>query len=129
MVPTSDHRVSPLRTRRYRCRVAEHEAKKILRDHGHAVVVRSTDPDFPASLIAWSGAGGVHVFRVVSTRRPVAGAPEVASLFRGEIDELRSIPWTPGGSLNIWVRADRKAWYRFRVFPGGIAETEVPDVA
>jgi len=129
MVPTSDHRASPLRTRRYRCRVAEHEARRMLRDRGHEVVVRLTDPAFPASLVAWSEAGGVHVYRVVSTRRAVANASDVASLFHGEIDELRTIPRTTGGTLNLWVCSDRKAWYRYRVFPGGSAEAEVPDVA
>jgi hypothetical protein len=129
MVPTSDHRASPLRTRRYRCRVAEHEAKRVLWNRGHGIVVRSTDPAFPASLIAWSEGSGVHVYRVVSTRRTIAGVAEVASLFQGEIEGLRKIPRTTGGSLNLWVCSDRKAWYRYRVYPGGIAEAEVPDVA
>lgn len=128
MMPASNHRESPLRTRRHRCRVAEHEAKRILRKKGHSVVVRLADPAFPASLIAWSGSGGVHVFRVVSTRRAVANASEADSLFHREIDELRAIPRSTGMSVNLWVRAGRKAWHRYRVFPGGIAE-EVPDVA
>jgi hypothetical protein len=129
MVPRSNHRISPLRTRRYRCRVAEHEARRLLREMGHSVVIRAADPAFPASLVAWSESGGVHVFSVVTTRRKIAGVTDVASLFRGEIEGLRTIPRTTGGSLNLWVRTGTKAWLRYRVFPGGMAGTAVPDVA
>lgn len=129
MMSPADHRTSPLRTRRYRSRTAEHEAGRILRDMGHSVVVRVTDPAFPASLVAWSASGGVHVFSVVSVRRAVAGAPEAAILFHGEIEGLRTIPRTPAGSLNLWIRTGRKGWRRYRVFPGGMAEAGVPDVA
>jgi hypothetical protein len=101
----------------------------MLWDQGHGVVVRLADPAFPAGLLAWSESGGLHVFRVVSTRRAVANASEAESLFHGEIDELRTIPRTIGGSLNLWIRTDRKAWRRYRVFPGGMAEAGVPDVA
>ncbi len=129
MVPRSNHRISPLRTRRYRCRVAEHEARRLLREMGHSVVIRAADPAFPASLVAWSESGGVHVFSVVTTRRKIAGVTDVASLFRGEIEGLRTIPRTTGGSLNLWVRTGTKAWLRYRVFPGGMAGMAVPDVA
>jgi len=128
MVSTRNHRVSHRLAVRHRCRVAEYEARRALRERGHSVVIRSTDPSFPASLIAWSGSGGVHVFCVVTTRKEIASASEAASLFCREIDELRAIPRSSGMSVNLWVRAGRKDWHRYRVFPGGIAE-EVPDVA
>jgi len=129
MMPASNHRVSPRRKRRSRCRAAEYEARRILREMDFPVVVRSTDPAFPASLIAWSATGSVHVFSVVSTRRTVAGAPDAASLFAGEIADLRGIPRATGGSVNLWIRSGHTTWKLYRVFPGGIAEAGVPDVA
>ncbi|HPC56177.1 MAG TPA: hypothetical protein PK679_09260 [Methanolinea sp.] len=129
MIPTSDHRLSPRRTRRYRCRTAEYEARSVLREMAFPVVIRSTDPAFPGSLVAWSPAGVVHVFSVVSTRRAIAGVAEAASLFSGEIADLRGIPRATGASVNLWIRSGHKSWHLYRVFPGGIAETGVPDVA
>lgn len=113
--------------RRYR--TAEHEARRILQRQGFSAVVRVIDPSVPASMVAWSGTGGVHVFRVVSTRRAIANASEAAALFREEIEQLREVPRTVAGSVNLWVRTGRNGWRMYRVFPGGIAEAGGPDVA
>jgi len=116
-----------VKCRRYR--TAEHEARRILERQGFSAVVRVIDPSVPASMVAWSGTGGVHVFRVVSTRRAIANASEAAALFREEIEQLREVPRTVAGSVNLWVRTGRNGWRMYRVFPGGIAEAGGPDVA
>ena len=116
-----------VKCRRYR--TAEHEARRILERQGYSAVVRVIDPAVPASMVAWSGTGGVHVFRVVSTRKAIANAAEAAALFRDEIEELRRIPRNVAGSVNLWVRTGRNGWRMYRVFPGGIAEAGGPDVA
>jgi len=116
-----------VKCRRYR--TAEHEARRILERRGFSAVVRVIDPAVPASMVAWSGTGGVHVFRVVSTRKAIANAAEAAALFRDEIEELRRIPRNVAGSVNLWVRTGRNGWRMYRVFPGGIAEAGGPDVA
>jgi len=115
-----------VKCRRYR--TAEHEARRVLERQGFSAVVRVIDPAVPASMVAWSGTGGVHVFRVVSTRRAIANASEAAALFREEIEQLRDIPRTVGGSVNLWVRTGRNGWRMYRVFPGGITNVEAPDV-
>jgi len=112
-----------------RHRTAEHEARRILERQGFSAVLRVIDPAVPASMVAWSGTGGVHVFRVVSTRKAIANAAEAAALFRDEIEELRRIPRNVAGSVNLWVRTGRNGWRMYRVFPGGIAEAGGPDVA
>jgi len=113
--------------RRYRN--AEHEARRILERMGFSAVVRVIDPSVPVSVVAWSVTGGVHVFRVVSTRRTIANAAEAAALFREKTEQLREVPRTVGGSVNPWVRTGRNGWRMYRVFPGGIINVEAPDVA
>jgi len=112
-----------------RYRTAEHEARRILERMGFSAVVRVIDPSVPVSVVAWSVTGGVHVFRVVSTRRTIANASEAAALFRDEIEQLREVPRTVGGSVNPGVRTGRNGWRMYRAFPGGIINVEAPDVA
>jgi len=116
-----------VKCRRYR--TAEHEARRILEKMGFSTVVRVIDPAIPASMVAWSGTGGVHVFRVVSTRKAIANVSEAATIFHEEIEQLREVPRTAGGSVNLLVRTGRNGWRMYRVFPGGIAEAGGPDVA
>jgi len=90
MATLSEHQAISRGVKYHRYRTAEHEARRILERQGFSAVVRVIDPAVPASMVAWSGTGGVHVFRVVSTRRAIANASEAATLFREEIEQLRA---------------------------------------
>jgi len=129
MATLSEHQAIRRGVKCRRYRTAEHEARRILERQGYSAVVRVIDPAVPFSMVAWSGTGGVHVFRVVSTRKAIANASEAATLFREEIEQLRVVPRTVDGSVNLWVRTGRNGWRIYRVFPGGIAEAGGPDVA
>ncbi|MDI9633610.1 MAG: hypothetical protein QFX32_06085 [Methanolinea sp.] len=117
----------PFRERRPRFRAAEHGAVRALAREGFPVVVRVTDPRFPGNVIAWTERGGIHLFRVIATRRRSIDARAAAAAYAAEIAALAAVPLPPGGSRNLWVRSGRTSWKLFRVFPGGLAE--VPHVA
>lgn len=119
---TNERRVSHRRTALYRSRIAEYLARDLLRNSGYSVL-RSCDRDSPVNLVAWSLKRGSLLIRVTTTRRTLSGAAGVATAWREEIDRLRVLPVPPGGSVHIWISADRKIWHRYQVLPGGLMET------
>ena len=116
---TRDQRVD-----RGRARTAEHNARVDLRRRGFTVV-RSSEPDAPVHLVAWKLTRGTLLIRVVTTRRALTGAAEVAHLWREDIDRLRSDSVSANCEVHLWVYTDRKGWHRYQVLAGGIAEAEV----
>jgi len=127
MVRTSEQKVPARRTNAYRPRTIEYEARAILRKRGFPVVIRNADAALPVSLIAWSSDGGVHFYRVVASRRAVASASDAAALFPDEIGQLRTIPRSALGTVNLWIHHEQ-GWKCYQVFSGGLAE-EVAHVA
>jgi len=118
-VETRDQRVD-----RGRARTAEHDAREDLRRRGYTVL-RSCETDAPVHLVAWKLTRGTLFIRVVTTRRFIAGAADVAALWREDIDRMRSVSVPSGSEVHLWVSTDRKGWHRYRVLAGGIAEVEV----
>jgi hypothetical protein len=57
------------------------------------------------------------MIRVASTRRELSGAARVATLWHDEIRELRALPLPAGGSVQLWISADRKGWHIYQVLP------------
>jgi len=108
---------------RTRARNAEHEAREDLRRRGYTVL-RSCETDAPVHLVAWMLTRGTLFIRVVTTRRVIAGAADVATLWREDVERLRSVSAPVGCEVHLWVSTDRKGWHRYRVLPGGIAEAE-----
>ena len=121
---TNERSVSHRRTILYRARTAEYLARDLLRAQGYSVL-RSCDPDSPINMVAWIPAGGILLIRIVTTRRAIAGASDIAHLWREDIDRLRSEPVPENCEIHLWVSTDRKGWHRYQVLVGGIAETEV----
>jgi len=116
---TRDQRVD-----RGRARTAEHNAREDLRRRGFTVV-RSSEPDALLHLVAWNLTRGTLLIRVVTTRRALAGASEVAHLWREDIDRLRSESVPANCEVHLWVYTDRKGWHRYQVLAGGITEVEL----
>jgi len=116
---TRDQRVD-----RGRARTAEHDAREDLRRRGFTVV-RSSEPDAPVHLVAWKLTRGTLLIRVVTTRRALTGAAEVAHLWREDIDRLRSDSVPANCEVHLWVYTDRKGWHRYQVLAGGITEVEL----
>lgn len=121
---TNETEVSDHRGDHYRPRNAEHEAREDLRRRGYTVL-RSCETDAPVHLVAWMLTRGTIFIRVVTTRRVIAGAADVATLWREDVERLRSVSPPVGCEVHLWVSTDRKGWHRYRVLPGGIAEAEV----
>ena len=109
---------------RGRARTAEHDAREDLRRRGFTVV-RSSEPDALVHLVAWKLTRGTLFIRVVTTRRALAGASEVALLWREDIDRLRSESVPANCEVHLWVYTDRKGWRRYQVLAGGITEVEL----
>ena len=109
---------------RGRARTAEHDAREDLRRRGFTVV-RSSEPDTLAHLVAWKLTRGTLLIRVVTTRRALAGASEVALLWREDIDRLRTESVPDNYEVHLWVYSDRKGWHRYQVLAGGITEVEL----
>ena len=109
---------------RVRARTAEHNARKDLRRRGFTVV-RSSEPDAPVHLVAWKLTRGTLFIRVVTTRRALTGAAEVAHLWQEDIDLLRSESVPANCEVHLWVYTDRKGWHRYQVLAGGITEVEL----
>jgi len=116
--------VSHRRTGLHRARTREYLARDLLRSLGYSVL-RSCDRDSPVNLVAWTPARGSLLIRVTTTRRTITGAAGVAAAWREEIENLRSLPVPPGGSVHLWISTDRKAWHRYQVLPGGLVETDL----
>ena len=121
---TNKRAVSHRRIVLHRARTAEYLARDLLRSLGYSVL-RSCDPDSPVNLVAWSQARSCLLIRVTTTRRTITGAAGVATAWREEIENLRSLPVPPGGSVHLWISTDRKAWHRYQVLPGGLVETDL----
>jgi len=107
----------------HRARTAEYLARDLLRSRGYTVL-RSIDADFLVNLVAWTPAGAPLMIRVASTRRELSGAAQIATLWHNEIRELRALPLPAGGSVQLWISADRKGWHIYQVLPGGIVEVD-----
>ena len=120
----SEAEVSDHRGDHYRPRNAEHDAREDLRRRGYTVL-RSCDTDALVHLVAWKLTRGTLFIRVATTRRTIAGAADVATLWRDEIDRLRSVSVPDGSEVHLWISTDRKGWHRYRVLSGGITEVEV----
>jgi len=112
------------RVDRGRARTAEHDAREDLRRRGFTVV-RSSEPDTLVHLVAWKLSRGTLLIRVVTTRRALAGASEVALLWREDIDRLRTESVPDNYEVHLWVYSDRKGWHRYQVLAGGITEVEL----
>ena len=116
---TRDQRVN-----RGRARTAEHDAREDLRRRGFTVV-RSSEPDALVHLVAWKLTRGTLIIRVVTTRRALTGASEVAHLWREDIDRLKSESVPANSEVHLWVYTDRKGCHRYQVLTGGISEVEI----
>ena len=81
--------------------------------------------DTLAHLVAWKLTRGTLLIRVVTTRRALAGASEVALLWREDIDRLRTESVPDNYEVHLWVYSDRKGWHRYQVLAGGITEVEL----
>jgi len=123
-MPMAERARSHRRTGRYRPRTAEYAARALLRTRGFSIVARVVEPSLPLSLAAWSGDGRAEIFRVMTTRRALPSVSEATILFWDEIGTLRALSRDVGGPVNLWVLSDRKAWHRYRVFPGGVMEVQ-----
>jgi Holliday junction resolvase len=113
----------PARTTGYhqRGRAVEAMALDMLRRKGYTVV-RSRRSSPLVHLVAWCDQARPVFVHVKRTRRSVAGAVDVASIWREEIKALQGLPRWDGMSVQLWVYTDRKVWWFYEVFPGGIAE-------
>ena len=121
---TSEAEIPEHRGYHYRPRNAEQDAREDLRRRGYTVL-RSCETDAPVHLVAWKLTRGTLFIRVASTRRAIAGAADVTTLWREDVDRLRSVSVPAGCEVHLWVSTDRKGWHRYRVLAGGIAEAEV----
>ena len=113
--------ISDQRLDRGRARTAEHDAREDLRRQGFTVV-RSSEPAALIHLVAWKLTRGTLFIRVVTSRRALTGASEVAHLWREDIDLLRSESVPDNCEVHLWVYTDRKGWHRYQVLAGGISE-------
>ncbi len=104
-----------------RGRAVEAMALDMLRRKGYTVV-RSRRSSSLVHLRAWCDRARPVFVHVKRTRRTVAGAVDVAAIWREDIRGLQSLPRWDGMSVQLWVYTDRRGWGFYEVFPGGIAE-------
>jgi hypothetical protein len=76
---TSEAKVPEHRGYHYQPRNAEQDAREDLRRRGY-MVLRSCETDAPVHLVAWKMTRGTLFIRVVTTRRVITGAADVATL-------------------------------------------------
>jgi Holliday junction resolvase len=106
-----------------RGRAVEAMALDLLRKRGYSVV-RSTYSSSLVQLVAWDARDRPVLIHVKRTRHVVNGAADVIALWPEDIAALQALPRGEGLSLQVWVSTDRKEWWFFEVFPGGITEVE-----
>jgi Holliday junction resolvase len=113
----------PARTTGYhkRGRAVEAMALDMLRRKGYTVV-RSRRSSSLVHLVAWCDRARPVFVHVKGTRRTVAGAVDVATIWRDDIKALQGLPRWDGMSVQLWVYTSRRGWWFYEVFPGGIAE-------
>jgi hypothetical protein len=104
-----------------RARAVEAMALDMLRRKGYTVV-RSRRSSSLVHLVAWCDRSRPVFVHVKRTRRRVGSAVDVASIWREDIRALQGLPRWDGMSVQFWVYTDRKGWWFYEVFPGGIAE-------
>ncbi len=104
-----------------RGRAVEAMALDILRRKGYTVV-RSRRSSSLVHLVAWCDRSRPVFVHVKRTRRTVAGAVDVAAIWREDIRGLQGLPRWDGMSVQLWVYTGRRGWRFYEVFPGGIGE-------
>jgi hypothetical protein len=104
-----------------RGREVEAMAVDLLQSRGYEVVLsRRSSP--LVHLVAWCDRSRPIFLHVKRTRRTVASVVDVASIWRSDVEELKALPRWDGMSVQLWIYTDRKGWWFYEVFPGGIAE-------
>jgi len=122
-MPANERTETAPTTYNQRGRAVEAMAFSLLRKRGYSVI-RSMRYSSAVHLVAWCDWSRPLFVHVKRTRQEVAGATDVAALWRDDITALQAIPRWDGVSVQLWVHAGPKGWRFFEVFPGGIAEVD-----
>lgn len=120
-MPASENTETAPTTNHQRGRAVEAMAFALLRKRGYSVI-RSMRYSSAVHLVAWCDKARPLFVHVKRTRQEVAGATEVAALWRDDIAALQAIPRWDGVSVQLWVHAGPKGWRFFEVMPGGVLE-------
>ncbi|MCQ8894108.1 MAG: hypothetical protein NQU46_05700 [Methanolinea sp.] len=122
-MPASESTETAPTTYHQRGRAVEAMAFALLGKRGYSVI-RSMRYSSSVHLVAWCDRSRPLFVHVKRTRQEVAGASEVAALWRDDITALQAIPRWDGVSVQLWIHAGPKGWRFFEIFPGGIAEVD-----
>jgi Holliday junction resolvase len=122
-MPANERTETAPTTYNQRGRAVEAMAFSLLRKRGYSVI-RSMRYSSAVHLVAWCDWSHPLFVHVKRTRQEVAGATDVAALWRDDIIALQAVPRWDGVSVQLWVHAGPKGWRFFEVFPGGIAEVD-----
>jgi hypothetical protein len=85
-----------------RSRKSSYAVRDILRETGHTVI-HNTSVLPPADLVAWKPGGDPLMVQVQRSRRPLENAQAVATRFRTDPGQLRSMSKPRNARLQVWL--------------------------